>query len=136
MDECTACQRWGSRDKRPESMFHEMLAIPTLMPEATRPYELPGMQPGTSSMDQFPWAQDYLWSLCSAHGSHSEPEHESMVAPPSPAPPAQRMAELEQTPTPPTNGTTQREPPAPESQSQQSPASDPPSEIIVSHPYT
>ena len=45
------------------SMFHEIVAIPSLMPEAAHPYKLPGVQPGMSALDDIPWACPYLQSM-------------------------------------------------------------------------
>jgi len=59
----TALQRWGSQDLRPGSAFHEIVAVPTFHPSAAQPYELPGMRPGTSALDNHPWAQPMLQSM-------------------------------------------------------------------------
>ena len=64
----TASQRWGSKDLRPGSAFHELVALPTFLPAAARPYQLPGMRPGASALDNSPWAQPFLQSVRSANG--------------------------------------------------------------------
>lgn len=66
MKDRTAAQRWNSRDTCPGSAFHEIVVVPTLMPEATRPFEWPGLQPGASGLD--PWMQTGLQSLPNAQG--------------------------------------------------------------------
>jgi hypothetical protein len=65
----TAAQRWASQDRRPGSSFHETVVIPTLLPEATQPYQLPGMRPGTSAMDKFHWAKPWLQNLRARAGT-------------------------------------------------------------------
>jgi hypothetical protein len=64
----TDAQRWSSKDLRPGSAFHELVALPTLLPAAAQPYELPGMRPGTSALDNFHWAQPFLQSVRAANG--------------------------------------------------------------------
>ena len=66
----TASHRWGSKDLRPGSAFHELVALPTFLPAAARPYEPPGMRPGTSALDNFPWAQPMLQSMRSENGMY------------------------------------------------------------------
>jgi len=66
----TASQRWGSRDLRPGSAFHELVVLPTFHPAATQPYELPGVHSGTSALDDFPWAQPMLESMRSENGRY------------------------------------------------------------------
>ena len=56
----TEAQRWASKNTHPGSMFHELVAVPTLLPAAARPYELPGMRPGTSALDNIRWEQPVL----------------------------------------------------------------------------
>lgn len=93
------------------SMFHEIVAIPSLMPEAAHPYKLPGVQPGTSVLDDIPWACPYLQSmhevLC------TEQDGKSVT---SPSPLATGLPPLSANNTSPT--------PKPQ-QSQQSPVDDP-----------
>ena len=142
-DRRTASQRWASRDKRPGSIFHELIVIPTFMPEQTLPYQLPGMQPGTSALDQCDWAQEFVQSVRNAQGSQPllspEPDQQSTT---SPSPPTQHVAGLEQTSTPP----LRQDPPPPanistpsvfvlESQQSQFPARDPSGEIVAPHSY-
>jgi len=71
MQDRTACQRWASSDTHPGSTFHEVVAVPTLLPRATRPYQLLGIQPRASGLDQFPWAQDFLHGMRDSQGSYS-----------------------------------------------------------------
>lgn len=63
MQDRTASQRWGSNNLHPGSPFHELVAVPTLLPSAERPFELPGMRPGTSALDNLPWARPMLRSM-------------------------------------------------------------------------
>lgn len=64
----TVSQRWGLRDLRPGSAFHELVALPTFLPAAAQPYKLPGMCPGTSALDSLPWVQPMLQSMCPENG--------------------------------------------------------------------
>ena len=48
----TASWRWASDDLQPGSAFHKTVAVPTLLPDAAQPYVLPGMCPGTSTLDK------------------------------------------------------------------------------------
>ena len=142
MQDRTASQRWASSDMRPGSTFHEIVAIPTLLPGAAHPYQLPGMQLGASSLDQFPWAQAFLQNMRSNQDpqpSPSKPGHQSTR---SPSVPTQHTEEPEQIVTlppsqdvPPLSGDspTQLEPPTVEPQQSQQPlASDSSSKIIRS----
>jgi len=68
MQDRTACQRWASDDKRPGSMYHEILALPTFMPGEARQYALPGTQPGASGLDEFEWGPDFVQAMRNAQG--------------------------------------------------------------------
>lgn len=68
MQDHTAAQRWNSCDLRPGSAFHKIMVLPTFMPEAARPYQLPGMPMGATHLDQTPWMQTGLQSLRNSQG--------------------------------------------------------------------
>lgn len=59
----TNSQRWASKDLRPGSAFHEIMAVPTFLPAAAQPYEMSGLRPGTSALDKLPWARPMLRSM-------------------------------------------------------------------------
>ena len=67
----TDSQRWASSDLRPGSAFHEIMAVPTLLPAAARPYEMSGVRPGTSGLDKLPWAQPLLRGMREHYGTNT-----------------------------------------------------------------
>ena len=63
----TKAQRWGSKDRRPGSAYHELLVLPTFLPAAARPYSLPGTQRGATFDDLIrppPTSQSKCLSNC------------------------------------------------------------------------